>query len=185
MRLMRRDEATVVPFGSDARNAKESGGETGRFARAQYEARDYGVEGHAVLAKKTVMPFHEPLAGLENAEALILVHSSGHDHRLIADDSIADYFGIFADRIVNQPAARKQLRGNFADVLDTDEVGEHVVGLRRLRVFPEVNGPHRDADAFGLTVEEAAGHHCLNIAACCAAFQRCAISNSRPSPFTT
>src|SRR5712671_2078241 len=132
-----------------------------RFARAQCEARDRGLESCPILTKKPVMPFHPALSRLQNAEALVLVHCAGSDRPLLPDHAFPDDLGIHSltNGVVNQPAAREKLRGHGANVLDADKVGEHVMALRWLRVIPEINGSHRDANPFSLTVKEASCSH--------------------------
>src|ERR1700680_2689163 len=131
------------------------------FARAQCEARDRSLESCSVLTKKAVMPLHPSFSRLQNAEALVLVNRAWSDRRLLADHSFADDLGIHSlpNGIVNQPAAREELRGHRANVFDADKVGEHVMALRWLRVIPEIDGSHCDANAFRFPVKEASGSH--------------------------
>ena len=49
----------------------------------------------------------------------------------ITDDSLSFDFGVFADRVVNQPAPRQKLRGVGTDVLDADEIRKYVMTSRR------------------------------------------------------
>ena len=77
------------------------------------------------------MAFHPAFSRLQNAEALILVDRAGHDRRLLADDALSNDFRVHsvAEGVVNQPPAGEKLRGESADVLDADEIGEHIVAL--------------------------------------------------------
>src|SRR2546423_971767 len=114
------------------------------------------------------MPFHPTFTGLENAEALIFMDCGGHDRWVLANDSLANDFRIdtITYGIMNQPAARKQLRGELADILDAHEVREDVMTLRWLRVIAKVHGAHGNTDSFSLAVVKCPrGHDCkLNIA---------------------
>src|SRR2546423_1851139 len=114
------------------------------------------------------MPFHPTFTGLENAEALIFMDCGGHDRWLLAHDSLANDFRIdtITYGIMNQPAARKQLRGELADILDAHEVREDVMTLRWLRVIAKVHRAHGNTDSFSLAVVKCPrGHDCkLNIA---------------------
>src|SRR3954466_12608254 len=152
MRLTAGCEATVV---------RELRGKARRFARAQNEARDGGLERCPILAEKPVMALHPALARLEDAEALIFVDGAGHYRRLLADDAFAKHFGVdaVADGVMNQPAPRQKLGSQSADVFDADEVGEDVVTLRGLGVIPQIHWSHGDANAFGFAVEEASCGH--------------------------
>ena len=126
------------------------------------------------------MSFHESLARLENAKALVLVHRRGSDHRLVADDSFAEDLGVFADRIVDQPPPGKKLRRLLADILDAHVVREDVMPLCRLGMLAEVNRPDCDPDSLGLAIEEAAMRHKVNIVAYCLVLQRRRLPVSPP-----
>src|SRR5512138_3365052 len=82
----------------------ESGRKTRRRARAQNKSWNLRPEGSRIRSHEIVVPFHETFAGLENAETLVLVHAPRRDQRLLADDTLAFDFAVFADGIVNQPA---------------------------------------------------------------------------------
>src|SRR6476469_5406898 len=132
-----------------------------RFARAQNEARDRGLERSTVLPEKPIVPLHPAFTRLEDAEALILVDGARQYCRLLADHSFAHNLGVdsVADRIMDQPAPRQELSRHRADILDAHEIGEYVVALRWLRVIAEINRPHCDANPFGFAVEEASCGH--------------------------
>src|SRR5712671_5344667 len=132
-----------------------------RFARAEYEARDRGLERRAVLSEKAVVTFHPALSRLQDAEALVLVDGARRDRRLLADYALTNNLGVdsLPHRVVNQPTPRQQLGGHFSDVLDPHEIGEHVMALGRLRMIAQVDGSYRNANSFRLPVEEAAGGH--------------------------
>src|SRR5882672_4469206 len=134
-----------------------------RFARAEYEARDRGFERRAVLPEKAVVTFHPALSRLQDAEALVLVDRARRDRRLFPDHALTNDLGVdsLAHRVVNQPAPREQLRGHLPDVLDSHEIGEHVMALGRLRMIAQVDGSHRNADSFRLPVEEASRGHAV------------------------
>src|SRR5947209_20435320 len=102
-----------------------------RFACAQDEARDRCLERRTVLTKQTIMAFHPALTRLEDAETLVLVDRAGQDGGLLANDAFTDDFCVhtFAERIVDQPAAGQELRRQFANVFDADEVSEDVMAL--------------------------------------------------------
>src|SRR2546423_5769756 len=114
------------------------------------------------------MPLHPAFARLENAKALVFMDCGRHDGGLLSDDSLTNDFRIntIANRIVNQPTARQQLRGELADILDAHEVRKNVMALRWLRMIAKVHRPHGDTDPFGLAVVECPrGHEFkLNIA---------------------
>src|ERR1700730_2869990 len=138
-----------------------------RLARAEYEARDRRLERRSVLAEKSIVPLHPALSRLQNAEALVLVDRPQHERRMLADHAFANDLSVhsLANRVVYQPAAGKELRRHSPDVLDTHEIGEDVMALRRLRVIAEIDGSHRDADPFRLPVEEAPGSHACKLVA--------------------
>src|SRR5512144_2240240 len=81
-----------------------SGRQAGRSAHAEKKSWNLRPECGGIWPHEVVVTFHESFAGLENAETLVLVHASGCDNRLLADDSLPFDFGVFADRVVNQPA---------------------------------------------------------------------------------
>src|SRR4051812_39139386 len=145
MRLTAGRKATVV---------RELRRQARRFARAQDEARDRGLERCSDLPQKPVVSFHPAFSGFQNAEALVLVYRAGRDSRLLAHHPFAEYLRIhaIANRVVDQPTSRQQLRGQSADVLYAYEVGEDIVTLRRLRVISQIDGPHSDANSIGLAV---------------------------------
>src|SRR5258705_4842745 len=132
-----------------------------RFARAKYEARDRSLERRAVLPQKAVVAFHPALSRLQDAEALVFVDRVRRNRRLLADHALTNNLGIdsIPDRVVNQPAPRQQLGGHFLDVLDSHEIGEHIMALGRLRMIAQVNGSHRNANPLRLPVEEASRSH--------------------------
>src|SRR6185436_8110838 len=138
--------------------------QTRRFARAENEARDCRLERRSVLPQKAVVALHPAFPRLQDAEALILVDSSRHNGRLLADDSFADDLGIHSvsHRVVDQPAPCQQLRRQLSNVLDADKVGEDVVALRRLGVVAQINRTYRHPDAIRFLVEESPrGHRAL------------------------
>src|SRR5215216_2893456 len=96
-----------------------SGWLTGRCACAEDESRNLGPECCRIGSLEVVMPFHEPFTGLENRETLVLVHAAGGNSRLFPYDSLAFDFSVVSCRIVNQPAARNQLRRLRAHVFDS------------------------------------------------------------------
>src|SRR6266566_4746353 len=152
MRLTAGCEATVV---------RELRWQARRLARAEYETRDRRLEWCSVLPEKAVVPLHPALSRLQNAEALVFVHGTRHDRRLLSDDPFADDLCIdsLTNRVVNEPAPGQKLRRHFPDVLDSHEIREDVMALRRLRMIAEVDGSHGDANSFRLPVEEASRGH--------------------------
>src|SRR6476620_4478906 len=156
MRLTAGTEATVV---------RGLRGQAGRFARAEYEARDRSLERRSILPQEAVMAFHPAFTRLQNAEALVLVDSTGPDGRLLADHALPDHFRVDSvpARVVNQPPPREKLCGESPDVFDAHEVREHVVALRGLRVIAKVNGSDSDTNSFGFTIEKAPGCHVFKL----------------------
>ena len=77
------------------------------------------------------MTFHPAFARFQDAEALVFVHCTGHDCRLLPNDTFSDYFRVdaVADRVVNQPASGEKLGGELTDVFNAHEVRENVVTL--------------------------------------------------------
>ena len=70
------------------------------------------------------------------------------DHALALDDRIAHRF------IVNEPAARSELRRLVANVFDANVVGEHELTEHRIRSIAQVPGTHRNPDSGGHAIEK-------------------------------
>src|SRR5690348_14551861 len=101
--------------------------------RLKVEARYLDIEQHIVRANETVRAFHVALRRFQNAEAVVLMHVARPKNGLLADHSFAFNLLIFAYRVVNQPAAREQLRAFLADIFNSHEIHKHIAVQWRLR----------------------------------------------------
>src|SRR5512144_3176474 len=120
----------------------------------ELEAWDLCVERRVVVAHEVVVALHVATRRLEDHEALVFVHLAGRDDRLLADDAFPLDLAVLADRIVNAPSPRQQLRRHRPDVLDAHIVREDVVPRVRTRLLGEIRWPHGDANAVRFSIEE-------------------------------
>src|SRR5687767_10223167 len=144
-----------------------SGRETGGLARAQNEARYFRPEIVSIGREKIVVAFHESLTRLENAEALIFVNAAGSENRLLADDALSFDLDVLTRGIMDQPSPRHQLHHPRADILDSHEVREHVVLLRRVRLVPQVHRADSYADAERFAIKKGSSGHGTDIITNC------------------
>ena len=124
------------------------------MAGAQDESWDLRPELRSIGRNKIVVALHEAFAGLEDAEALVLVNATRLYRRLLTDDSLALHLDVLARGIMNEPAPRDELSDAFSDILDANEIGEHVMLLRRLGLIAQVHRANGDADTGSFFVEE-------------------------------
>src|SRR6266513_3373467 len=98
MLISRATRATVVP-------ALELRWKTRGLAGAQNETRDLGAKRVTVGSDEIIVSFHVAFARFEDAKALVLMHATGLNDRLLPDYAFPFDFDVLARRIVNEPAA--------------------------------------------------------------------------------
>src|SRR5215207_9800787 len=84
----------------------------------EHEARDVGGEARLVGPHEEVLALHVAARRLEDAEALVLVHSARSDEGLLAHYALSLDLGVLARGVVDEPPPRQELCRLGAHVLD-------------------------------------------------------------------
>jgi hypothetical protein len=105
------------------------------------------MESRAVGPLEGVVTFHVPGGGLQDAETLVLMGTTGSEERLLPHDALTVDFGVLSRRIVNPPMAKEKLRLLISLVLQLDMVGEDKAPLFRGGIDQGKVGPYPDKNA--------------------------------------
>lgn len=112
----------------------------------QREFVDHRFELRAVLGGDLEAAAHRSDCGVELAAAGVFEGLAGPEQRLLADDAEAANFLHSRVAVGDDPVARNDLRGDGADVLEGDGVGENVTLAGRIGLVGDElrNGARRD-----------------------------------------
>ena len=103
---------------------------------------------------KQIIPNHMAALSFEHAKALVLVHITWCQYRLLPHHALALHFGVARNLIMDEPVPPEKLGGTIAYIFDANVINEDIAWLARVGMLRRKARPHCDADAVGAAVKE-------------------------------